>query len=67
MNEVLWRPAPLLLDPFWNRGGAHQQVVSWLTGGRAARAVAAAFDRETREHVLQLLAEIYPGVTPLAR
>jgi hypothetical protein len=62
MNEVLWRPAPLLLG-FWKRGAAHQQVVSWLTGGAAARAVAAAFDRETREEVLQLLAEIYPGVT----
>jgi len=66
MRDVLWRPVPLLRDPFWTLGSAHQQVVSWLTGGAAERAVSAAFDREIREDVLKLLAEIYPGVTAAA-
>jgi hypothetical protein len=56
-GEVSWTASPRLTNTFWERDGAsHRQVLTWLTGGAAADADEAAFDRETREPVLELLA-----------
>jgi hypothetical protein len=63
LEEVRWMDGPRLTDAFWDRkGAAHGQVVAWLTGGRAAAAVEAAFAAETREDVLELLDVIHPAL-----
>ncbi len=60
---VEWTRGPRLADAFWDRGSAaHVRVVEWLTGGRAAAAVEAAFAAETREDVLELLDQIHPAL-----
>ncbi|NUR88878.1 MAG: hypothetical protein HOY71_32735 [Nonomuraea sp.] len=52
-----------LTNAFWDRHGpAYGQVLGWLTGGAAAAAVEAAFARETREPVLDLLAGLHPSL-----
>jgi hypothetical protein len=61
---VRWSSPPQLTDAFWDlRGTAHRLVIDWLTGGRAAAAVRAAFDAESREDLLGLLDEVYPRLT----
>jgi hypothetical protein len=65
VTDVRWTPSPRLTNAFWDRGGTpHHQLLTWLSTGPAAGAVEAAFDRETREPVLDLLATIHPWVTP---
>ncbi|MFI6921890.1 hypothetical protein ACIBIZ_18250 [Nonomuraea spiralis] len=52
-----------LTNAFWDRGApAYAQVLAWLTEGPAARAVEAAFTRESREHVLGLLADVHTEI-----
>jgi hypothetical protein len=61
---VGWTRGSRLADAFWDRKGpAHRQVLAWLTGGGVAGAVEAAFEAETREDVLGLLAEIHTALT----
>jgi hypothetical protein len=63
MSDVRWAGGPRLVDAFWDRkSAAYGQVVTWLTGGRAAAAVEAAFAAETREDVLELLDAIHPAL-----
>jgi hypothetical protein len=63
LREVSWTNGPRLTDAFWDRkSAAYGQVVAWLTGGRAAAAVEAAFAAETREDVLELLDAIHPAL-----
>jgi hypothetical protein len=61
--EVHWTGLPSLADTYWAQDGdGHRQVIAWLTGGRAADAVEAAFAAEDREDVLELLDEIHSVV-----
>ncbi|MEV4068030.1 hypothetical protein [Nonomuraea dietziae] len=54
-----------LTNAFWNRDSpAHEQALTWLTGGPAAAAVEAAFARESREDLLELLTAIHAVITP---
>ncbi|RJL22821.1 hypothetical protein [Bailinhaonella thermotolerans] len=54
-----------LTNPFWDRSSpGHAVVLAWLTGGPAAEAAEAAFARETREPVLELLAAARPHLGP---
>ncbi|MGV9777699.1 hypothetical protein [Streptosporangium sp. NPDC003464] len=54
-----------LTNAFWDRHSpAYQQTLTWLTGGPAAAAVEAAFAAQTREPLLELLAEIHPALLP---
>jgi hypothetical protein len=54
-----------MVNPFWDTSTAgHRQTIGWLTGGPAADAVEAAFARETRASVLELLAELQPWLGP---
>ncbi|MFI6180699.1 hypothetical protein ACIA8R_34570 [Nonomuraea sp. NPDC051191] len=54
-----------LTNAFWDRDApAHAQVLAWLAGGPAARAVEAAFARESREPVLGLLADVHQALPP---
>lgn len=54
-----------LTNAFWNRDSpAYEQAVTWLTGGPAAAAVEAAFAREGREDLLELLTAIHTVITP---
>jgi hypothetical protein len=57
--EVRWPDR--LADAFWDRVAA-APVIAWLTGGRAAAAVEAAFDAAADEDVLRLLDEIHPAL-----
>ena len=61
MHEVRWVDGPRLAGAFWGRESAGQ-VVAWLTDGRAAAAVEAAFAAETREDVLELLDAVHPAL-----
>ncbi|MDN3351729.1 hypothetical protein [Actinomadura sp. DC4] len=64
LHEVRWTGWLRLADAFWDRNGvAYGQVVAWLTGGRAAAAVEAAFAAAAGEDVLGLLAEIHSVLT----
>jgi hypothetical protein len=63
LHEVRWVDGPRLTNAFWDREStAYGQVVTWLTGGRAAAAVETAFTTETREDVLELLDAIHPAL-----
>ncbi|MEU5867320.1 hypothetical protein ABZ815_39540 [Nonomuraea sp. NPDC047529] len=54
-----------LTNAFWDRDApAHAQVLAWLAGGPVARAVEAAFARESREPVLGLLADVHQALPP---
>ena len=60
VGDVPWLPGPRLTGPFWDREGpAYRQVTGWLTDGRLPAAVEAAFEAESREDVLRLLAEVH--------
>ncbi|MEV0405492.1 hypothetical protein [Actinoallomurus sp. NPDC050550] len=63
-DEVEWRPGPRLIL-FWDRHGpGYRQVTAWLTDGRLANAVEAAFEAESRDDVLELLAGIHAVLAP---
>jgi hypothetical protein len=58
-NGVRWSPTTRLADAYWDvHGSAHRQVITWLTAGAAGAAVRAAFETETRDDVLELLADL---------
>jgi hypothetical protein len=63
LNDVRWWSPPQI-TAFWDvHGAAHRQVVEWLTGGRLVGAVETAFEAETREEILRLLAETHSWLT----
>jgi hypothetical protein len=57
-EEVRWT-ARVRLGGFWDVRGA-ARVLAWLTGGAAAEAVRRAFEVETGEEALELLADLDP-------
>ncbi|GAA4634928.1 hypothetical protein GCM10023196_078420 [Actinoallomurus vinaceus] len=64
IDDVEWWPDPRLIV-FWDRHGpGYRQVITWLTDGRLVAAVEAAFEGETRDDVLELLAEIHTALAP---
>lgn len=67
-TDVNWSPDPQLTNAFWERGSAaYRQVLTWIGGGPATRAVEAAFERATSEPVLELLGIIHGWISPLER
>ncbi|NEA53380.1 hypothetical protein G3I60_04185 [Streptomyces sp. SID13666] len=67
-TDVDWSPDPQLTNAFWNgESVAYRQVLTWIGGGPATRAVEAAFERATSEPVLELLDTIHDWISPLER
>lgn len=65
-QAVQWSSPPRMCNPVWrDHFEAERQLLTWLTGGAAVGALAAAFERATDESLLERLSMLHTWLAPV--